>query len=283
VTVGIDLHVHSTASDGECAPAEVVRRAASAGVTTMALTDHDTTDGVPEAVAAGANLGVRVIAGCEFSVKMSWGEMHLLAYFLPVGEPVLERFLEAQRESRDSRMREVVRRLATLGVKVTEADVRREAGTGALGRPHVARALVKVGAARDVQDAFDKLLGMGRPAYVAKDLPALDRVTQLVRAVGGVTSAAHLKDRVSPAVLGRLRAAGVDGIEARHPSHDERTADRAEALALGLGLLPTGGSDWHGDAQAGDTRAGLGEVSIPAAWLAALERVHAHRLAEVAS
>lgn len=280
--MGIDLHVHSTASDGTCAPREVVRRAAQAGLTTFALTDHDTTDGVAEALGAGAELGVRVIAGCEFSVKMSWGEMHLLAYFLPVGDPVLERFLVEQRGERDTRMSEIVRRLQAIGIKVTEADVRTEAGNAALGRPHVARAVVKAGSASDVQDAFDRFLGTGRPGYVGKALPTLDRVTALVRSLGGVTSAAHLKDRLTRPVLERLKAAGVDGVEARHPSHSEQLADQANALALALGLLPTGGSDWHGDGP-GEARVPLGELSIPAGWLAALERVHTHRLAEVAS
>ena len=280
--MGIDLHVHSTASDGTYAPRDVVRRAAQAGLTTFALTDHDTTAGVPEALVAGGELGVRVIAGCEFSVKMSWGEMHLLAYFLPVSDAVLERFLVEQRGVRDGRMQEIVRRLNGVGQSLTEADVRAEAGNAALGRPHVARALVKAGAVRDVSDAFDRFLGPGRPAYVAKTLPALDRVTSLVRSVGGVTSAAHLKDRLTRAVFERLKAAGVDGVEARHPSHSEQMADQAETLAMTMGLLPTGGSDWHGDG-AGDSRAPLGEVSIPASWLAALERVHTHRLAEVGS
>lgn len=280
--MGIDLHVHSTASDGTYAPREVVRRAAQTGLTTFALTDHDTTAGVPEALTAGGELGVRVICGCEFSVKMSWGEMHLLAYFLPVADPVLERFLVEQRGVRDNRMQEIVRRLQGAGQSITEADVRAEAGNAALGRPHVARALVKAGAVRDVSDAFDRFLRPGRPAYVAKALPALDRVTSLVRSIGGVTSAAHLKDRLARPVFEQLKEAGVDGIEARHPSHSEQMADQAEALAMTMGLLPTGGSDWHGD-NAGDSRAPLGDVSIPASWLQALERVHTHRLAEVAS
>ena len=279
--MGIDLHVHSTASDGTHAPRDVVRRAAQAGLTTFALTDHDTTDGVAEALAAGADLGVRVIAGCEFSVRMSWGEMHQLAYFLPVGDPVLERFLGEQRGAREGRMREIVRKLQGLGIRIEESDVRAEAGQAALGRPHVARALVKRGVAADVPDAFDRFLGPGRPAYVGKELPSLDRVTSLVRSVGGVTSAAHLKDRLTRPALERLKAAGVDGVEARHPAHSEQMADHAEGLALALGLLPTGGSDWHGDG-AGESRIPLGELSVPASWLTALERVHHHRLAEVA-
>jgi hypothetical protein len=213
---------------------------------------------------------------------MSWGEMHLLAYFLPLGDPVLERFLGVQRGERDGRMREIVRRIQALGIRVQESDVRAEAGTATLGRPHVARALVRAGAARDVPDAFDRFLGVGRPAYVGKDLPGLDRVTALVRSVGGVTSAAHLKDRLTRPALERLKASGVDGVEARHPAHNDQMADHAEALALALGLLPTGGSDWHGDG-AGESRVPLGELSVPASWLTALERVHHHRLAEVAS
>jgi predicted metal-dependent phosphoesterase TrpH len=276
-----DLHLHSTASDGTHTPADVARRAAAAGLGTIALTDHDTVAGVDQARAEGSGLGLRVIAGCEFSVAAPWGELHLLAYFLPVGRPELAAFLEAQRAQRTDRMREIVRRLSGAGVAVTLEEVGEEAGGGALGRPHAARRLVARGLVADVGEAFDRYLRRGRPAYVPKVLPPLAEVTQLVRGLGGVTSAAHLKERATRAAVRRLQRAGVDAIEVRHPSHDAALEQRIGALAESLGLLRTGGTDWHGDAEvAAEGRAPLGAITIPDEWVDELERLHRTRRAE---
>jgi predicted metal-dependent phosphoesterase TrpH len=261
---GADLHLHSTASDGACPPGQVVRRAAAAGLEAVALTDHDTLAGVAEARAAGRELGVRVIAGCEFSVAAPWGEMHLLAYCLPADHPDLDEFLAAQRGHRSRRMVEIVRRL-----------------NAAVGRPHVARALVARGAARDLPDAFDRYLGNGRTAYVPKRLPPMTEVTGLVRRLGGVTAAAHLKDRGTAPAVARLKAAGVDAVEVRHPAHDREAQDRLAALARDSAMLCTGGSDWHGDVDpANRDRAPLGHISVPLAWVDQIERLHQRRLEE---
>ncbi|MBI4499625.1 MAG: PHP domain-containing protein [Gemmatimonadetes bacterium] len=277
----LDLHVHSTASDGEHAPAEVVRRAAEGGLETIALTDHDTLGGVEEAREAGAGLGMRVIAGCEFSVAGPGGEMHLLAYFLPPDDPALDRFLLDQRAKRVARAQEMIRRLQHSGVAVTEQGVSAAAGGGAWGRPHVARAMMAVGAVQDVQEAFDRFIGFGRPAFVPKALPAVREVTGLVRAVAGVTSAAHLKDRGVRPVLRELQKAGVDAVEVLHPSHDETTVRRIGALAAELELLQTGGTDWHGDVPADRSPVPLGAMPVPDAWLAALQALHAARGAAI--
>jgi predicted metal-dependent phosphoesterase TrpH len=276
-----DLHVHSTASDGTRAPADVARRAAAAGLGTIALTDHDTVAGVDEARAAGQDLGLRVIAGCEFSVRAPWGELHLLAYFLPVDRPELAAFLTAQRAQRADRMREIVRRLRGAGVALTLEEVGEEAGGGALGRPHAARRLVARGVVADVDEAFERYLGNGRPAYVPKVLPPLAEVTVLVRAFGGVTSAAHLKERARRATARQLRRAGVDALEVRHPSHDAAAQERIAALAKALGLLRSGGTDWHGEAEmAAEGRAPLGAITVPGEWVDELERLHRTRCAE---
>lgn len=274
----VDLHVHSTASDGAHAPADVARRAAALGLGAFALTDHDTLAGVAEARTAGASLGVRVIAGCEFSAAGPGGELHLLAYFLPGGESALERFLEDQREKRLRRAEQLVTRLQRLGVNVTIEQVRAVAAGGAVGRPHVARAMVAAGAARDIQDAFDKYLGSGRPAFVPKVLPTVKEVTTLVAAAGGVTSAAHLKDRGVRAVLKELKAAGVDGVEVKHPSHDASTERRLKKLAVELDLAPTGGTDWHGDFGVDRPIMTLGSLEIPSEWLDRVEHIHAGRV-----
>lgn len=268
----VDLHVHSTASDGAVAPAAVVRQAADAGLSAIALTDHDTIAGLPEAVAAGRELGVRVVTGCEFSVAAQWGEMHLLGYFLPVDAPALDTFLADQREKRRSRAVAIVTRLNRAGVAISVDDVLQQANGGAIGRPHVARALMARGVVPNISTAFLKYLGRGRPAFVPKQLPSVVEVAQLVRGVGGVTSAAHLKGRAVRSVLQRLQAHGVDGVEALHPAHDALTAGSIVKLAGELGLLVTGGSDWHGDADPAD-RPALGSLDVPAAWLDRLEQV----------
>lgn len=276
----IDLHVHSTASDGELPPAEVARRAAAAGLDVIALTDHDTTDGVPAALAAGAPLGLRVIAGCEFSVAAPWGEMHLLGYFLPPADAGLASFLAAQRARRVERMEEIVRRLQRAGVTIAFEDVRRIAGTGALGRPHAARALLDAGVVDEVQEAFDRFLGRGRVAYVPKELPSIADVTAAVRAVGGVTSAAHLGTRATTAAVRRLKSDGVDGVEVWHPVHDDVITARILRVATTLGMLTSGGSDWHGDRAARGRGAGLGGAPVPAEALERLDRAHAARRRE---
>jgi len=267
----IDLHCHSTASDGLLAPAEVVRVAAEVGLATIALTDHDTTAGLAEATRAGAALGVRVIGGCEFSVQVSWGEMHLLGYFLPANDPTIEAFLLEARADRERRARGMVTRLAALGIAITSEDVLRESEGGAIGRPHVARALHRLGHVPTIQHAFDRYIGRGRPAFVEKTLPTLREVADLVHARGGIVSAAHLKYHGTKATLAALQADGLDAVETRHPSHDgERVAEITEA-AMALDLARTGGSDWHGEMDPLGTHAMLGAMQVPDAWLEALE------------
>ncbi|HZI22770.1 MAG TPA: PHP domain-containing protein, partial [Gemmatimonadales bacterium] len=225
-TAHVDLHCHSTASDGEYPPAEVARRAHAAGLVAIALTDHDTTSGVPEATHAGAAVGVRVVAGCEFSVKAPWGELHVLAYFLPPGHERLERFLTGTRAARQRRAEQIVAHLRRLGVAIELADVMATADGGAIGRPHVARVLVERGATADINEAFARYLGRGKPAYVEKPLPTLPQVAELVHAVGGLTVAAHLGDRGTEGQIRQFQEQGLDGLEVRHPSHSEATERR---------------------------------------------------------
>ena len=267
----IDLHVHSTASDGELSPEAVVGRAAAAGVAAMALTDHDTLAGVPAAIAAGERVGVRVIGGCEFSVAAPWGEMHVLGYFLPPGTTLLEEFLVRCRADRERRGRAMVERLHRLGIGVSDADVAAEAEGGAVGRPHVARALVRRGHVGSVGEAFDRFLGRGRPAFVEKSLPTFAQVADLVHRVGGVVSAAHLKDRGTRSLLVHFKQIGLDAVETRHPSHDPDVRARLTEFALDLGLQRTGGSDWHGDPVGDEGQIAIGSQNVPLAWLEALD------------
>lgn len=267
----VDLHLHSTASDGELAPPAVVRRAVEAGLVAISLTDHDTVAGVPAAMAAAVEHGLRVVSGCEFSVQAPWGEMHVIGYFLPPSSTELENFLVACRTDRERRVGEMVARLQSLGLTVTVDEVAQQSAGGAMGRPHVARALVRRGDVNTVDAAFDRFLGRGRPAYVSKALPTFATVAALVHRLGGVIAAAHLKDRGTRALLAQLKTEGLDAVETRHPSHDGETRARLTDLALQLGLARTGGSDWHGEADAGWSHGALGSQEVPLEWLERLE------------
>lgn len=249
----------------------MVERALKAGLHAIALTDHDTVAGVPAAVAAGERLGLRVVGGCEFSASAPWGEMHVLGYFLPSEEPALEAFLERCRADRVRRGREMVSRLRSLGVDLQFDDVLRQSRGGAVGRPHVARAIVRQGGAADIGDAFDRFIGRGRPAFVEKTLPQFREITQVVHSAGGLVSVAHLKERGTRSFLERLKHEGLDAVEIRHPSHDQALRSRLTDIALRLGLLRTGGSDWHGDPEAGESHGALGSQEVPSEWLERLE------------
>ncbi|MFG3478484.1 PHP domain-containing protein [Streptomyces sp. NPDC047980] len=247
----IDLHTHSTASDGTDTPAELVRSAAAAGLDVVALTDHDTVGGHAEAIAALPE-GLTLVTGAELSCRTDGVGLHMLAYLFDPEEPELARERELVRDDRVPRARAMVGKLRELGVPVTWEQVSRIAGDGSVGRPHVATALVELGVVPDVSAAFtpDWLANGGR-AYVEKhELDPFEAV-RLVKAAGGVTVFAHplavkRGDVVSEDVIARLAEAGLDGIEVDHMDHDEPTRARLRGLAAELGLLPTGSSDYHG-------------------------------------
>jgi len=274
----IDLHLHTTASDGVLSPAAVVRTAASIGLQAIALTDHDTLAGVPEAVAEGERVSVRVVSGCEFSTAAPWGgEMHVLGYFLPVEAPELAEFLVRCRADRIRRGREMVDGLRAWGIDVTFEELEEAAQGAAIGRPHLARVLVKRGTVASVEEAFQVWLGRGRPAYVEKRLPTFADVAGVVHRVGGLVSAAHLKDRGTRSSLTLLREQGLDAIETRHPGHSDDARNRLAALAVALDLVCTGGSDWHGVPEGEGSHSMLGSEQVPASWLDQLEHRRAER------
>lgn len=268
----VDLHVHSTASDGRLAPAAVVGAARAAGLAAMALTDHDTVAGVAEARAAGERLGVRIVAGAELSAHLFGEEIHLLALHLDRVDVIAHELARFQ-DDRVTRAGQMVERLNALGVGVTLDAVLAHAAGGAVGRPHVARAIVATGAAHDMRDAFDRYLGDGRPAYVDKPRLEAREAIALAHAAGGIAVWAHpggdgRRDRVEPLV-----AAGLDGLEVLHPSHSSDDRQRLQALADFFGLVTSGGSDWHGVTEA---PRGLGMMQVPHA---VLERQDARVLA----
>ena len=273
----VDLHMHSTASDGALAPSVVVEAAAGAGLAVIALTDHDTLAGVAEAQSAGERLGVRVIAGVELSAAEGANETHLLGLHLSQVDE-LERHLVRFRDGRRTRAEQIVERLNSLGIPITMASVVTHAAGGAIGRPHVARALVSGGWVADHRDAFDRYLGAGRPAYVSKLRLEIADAIRLVHDAGGIAVLAHPgADAVRPR-LDRLIAVGLDGIEVRHPSHSPDEIARLLLLTEQLGLVPSGGSDWHG-ARGGPRTIGCMHVSVE--WLERQEaRLAARRARE---
>lgn len=267
----VDLHMHSTASDGSRAPADVVRAARDAGLAAIALTDHDTVAGLPDAQRAGEALGVRIVNGVELSAVEGETETHLLGLHLQ-DLTVLERGLGALREMRQRRAARIVERLNELGVSVTLADVLAEAGEGALGRPHVARAMVASGWATDFRDAFDRYLGAGKPAFVGKDQLGMSDAIAMIHDAGGLAVLAHPGWAGTRERIEALVALGLDGVEVKHPGHSASDTARLKGLVELLGLVPSGGSDWHGAAEGPRT---IGMMNVPSDWLA----LHDARLA----
>lgn len=257
----IDLHVHSTASDGTLSPAAVVAEARASGVAIVALTDHDTMDGVPEALAAGEAEGVRVVPGVELNTDSSAGEVHVLGYCISPQEEPFRRLLESRRRARTVRAHKMVERLRELGMPIKFADVERAAGGGNIGRPHVARALVAAGYARDVREAFERWLYKGGPAYVKRDSLTPVEAIEAVKAAGGVPVLAHPGRIADQSIIPRLIEAGLEGLECFYPEHSPEQTERYLALAQRHGLLVTGGTDFHGP---GSTHATpIGAVSAP--------------------
>ena len=280
-----DLHTHTTCSDGRLAPAALVREAAARDLAALAVTDHDTVAGVPEAQAAGRARGVQVVAGVELSVTFDGEELHLLGYAFDPSHEGLRRHLARFKEARRERARAMAERLTELGKPLTFEDVARQAasaqvasaqvasgqvasgqvasGHAALGRPHVAQALVAAGHAPSTRVAFDRLIGDDGPAFVEKPrFDAADALDLLHRA-GGLGALAHPGEGTSDATFGALVDAGLDAVEVVHPAHDERLTRYWRTRAEANGLLPTGGSDYHGPGDDGEDRFGAFTVPAP--------------------
>ena len=255
----VDLHSHSTASDGALPPTAVVEAAHAAQLDALALTDHDTMAGVAEAQAAGVRLGVRIVPGVELSALHLEREIHMLALHVERSDE-LESQLAHFRAGRVRRAEEMVAKLRGLGAPITMDAVLAHAGRGAVGRPHVARALVDSGFVRDQREAFDRYIGNGRPALVAKEaLYAADAI-DLVHAAGGIAVFAHPGRDGTRAVIEPLVGWGLDGLEILHPSQSGEDMARLGALAHHFDLVSSGGSDWHGTTDGFRT---LGQMRVP--------------------
>jgi predicted metal-dependent phosphoesterase TrpH len=266
----IDLHSHSRASDGQYAPAEVAARAAQAGVAVWSLSDHDTVAGHPAAAAAAPRHGVRFVPGIELSAFLERREIHLLGHFVDPEHPSMKRFGDFLADHRRERMHRIVERLAALGIRIRVADIEKFGDGKVIGRPHVARAILETGVVASVKEAFDRFLGEGQPAYVQRFRLELADAVALVRGAGGTVTVAHPGvSRLERGEVVRLAAGGVSGIETHHPDHNPSVREKYLRLADELGLVPTAGSDYHGEAVSPDRH--LGQVTMSAEDFARLE------------
>jgi predicted metal-dependent phosphoesterase TrpH len=259
----VDLHAHTTASDGAVSPTELVESAKRADLEAIAITDHDTIAGNDEALATGARIGIRVVCGCELSAYERDFEIHLLALHISDAGAIESSLAGFQRERID-RGHAIVERLAAAGAPIDINDVLAECAGGALGRPHIARVLIRAGHAADHREAFDRFLGAGRPAYVAKPRLEIADAIGLAHSAGALAVWAHPGREGTRERLVRLASHGLDGVEVRHPGHTPTDVVRLERLARELELVPSGGSDWHGATEGYRT---LGNMHVPEAWL----------------
>lgn len=277
----IDLHAHTEHSDGTLTATALVRLARDVGLALLAVTDHDTTAGVAEAAAEGHALGVEILPGCEVSTRIAAGNVHVLGLDVDPGDGAFQRFLSTVREAREQRNERIFERLARLGVPLTREEVLAQVRGRVMARPHFGQAMVARGYVPDLRSAFGLYLRDGGPAYVeAASPPPVDAV-QAIRRAGGVAIVAHpvqlkLESRAAYARLfADLRAHGLAGLEVWHPSHDVEARALFASLASECDLLPSGGSDFHGDTKP-RIRLGVGDGTIalgPEVW----QRLRARR------
>jgi 3',5'-nucleoside bisphosphate phosphatase len=277
----IDLHLHTTASDGRLTPAELVDRVAAAGITVMSVTDHDTVAGLAEAREHATRAGVELIDGIEVTSVYAERDVHLLGYFIAPHDPALADFLAVQRARRVARLREIGARLAALDMHV-DIEALLSAGTtrpgGSVGRPVVARALLAAGHVSSMEDAFERFLGFGRPAFVPRVGPSPRKVFEVVHGAGGLVSMAHPGVSRQPSVMLTLATFGLDAIEVYHSDHSTVVQRELLAFARQHQLLITGGSDFHGDDDSRERP--LGGVTLPAVDLDRLRAAAAARAAK---
>jgi predicted metal-dependent phosphoesterase TrpH len=260
----IDLHLHTTASDGTLAPAALVARAVAAGITILSVTDHDTVAGIAAAGAAAVAHGVTLVPGIEITAVENARDVHVLGYFIDSHADALARFLARQRRDRLERVARIGERLRAIGWPVdVEPLLRAAAGGRSIGRPQVADALIRAGHARDRDDAFARLLGEGGPAFVPRAGESPEFVVGVIRGAGGIASLAHPALLAQDDLIPRLAAAGLAAIEVCHRDHDATAERHYRDLASRLGLAVSGGSDYHGDEFPGAVA--LGAVTLPRA------------------
>lgn len=275
-----DLHTHTTASDGMLSPAELIDAAAAAQLRAIAVTDHDTTAGFAEAAARGAELGVEVIPAIEMSARADKGEVHILGYFVDPADPKLNAHVTFSKNMRLSRAYAILHKLDDHGHPLSIKSVLGRAGNSPIGRPHIAEAMVQQGVVSSYNDAFNRWIGDGRPAFVEKHNATPAEVIALIHRAGGVAVLAHPGPALSHDALYELAASGLDGIEVVHPRHRLSAQKHLRQLAQTFDLLTTGGSDFHGGRKENEA---LGDYVIAYKHVENLRARHERRLRELAA
>ncbi|MGQ0694071.1 MAG: PHP domain-containing protein [Nitrospiraceae bacterium] len=262
----LDLHLHTNHSDGSFTPTGVLELAREAGVTALAITDHDITTGIPEATLAGQQLGIEVIPGIEISSTFGDSELHMLGYFVDWQDARLNERLSTLRESRHRRNPQIIERLQSLGIDITYDEVRALAGTDSVGRPHIARVLMEKQVVASAKEAFDRFFANGKPAYVPRNLPSPAEAIHWIKAAKGLAVLAHptwikTTEGTLTDLVRQLKADGLNGVEVHYSTHTARQTREYLSLAKQLGLLVTGGSDFHGVTKP-DIEVGIGRGTL---------------------
>jgi 3',5'-nucleoside bisphosphate phosphatase len=263
----VDLHIHTTASDGRFTPAEIVRKASEKGLVYIAICDHDSIEGViPAQEAAKSCRGITVIGGVEINTDIAAGELHILGYYCDCNNIELSNNLERLRNSRIERARKMIEKLRSLGMNIEYARVRELAGTGSIGRPHVAQAMLEKGYIANLKEAFNKYISRGGPAYVERDKITPVEATKLILQAGGIPVLAHPFTFENPEpLIKELKSAGLLGMEVYYGSYSPEQVNELLGMAMKHGLIPTGGSDFHGLDTSVEPQLGVVEVPLEAA------------------
>jgi predicted metal-dependent phosphoesterase TrpH len=274
----VDLHLHTTASDGVLTPSEIVRYGKKRGLQAIAITDHDTIEGLEEGLSEGEKIGFEVIPGVEISAEYSPGSMHLLGYFLDIHHPLLIERLQYLQKARAERNPKIIENLNRLGIRVTLEEVVEASGGGQVGRPHFAEVLLKKGYVRSFQEAFDRFLKKGAQAYVDKVRFTPEEALHFIRRAGGVPVLAHpktlgIQSSALEDLFHHLMKEGLQGIEVFYPEHSAPEVAQFKAMAERNGLLMTGGTDYHGIENNGlDIGIGRGEMKLPYSIVESLKK-----------
>lgn len=272
-----DLHTHTLYSDGTETPQQLIALAIAAGLSALAITDHDTMEGYEVAARSGPTQGLELIPGLEMSASFEGREVHMLGFFLNPADAALQQFLSSQRQRRIERIHEMVARLQALGVSVTPEDVFAAAGKGAVGRPHVAQALVNRGYVSTLKEAFERYIGANGPAYIPGSPVLPQAAMRTIRQAGGIPVLAHPVYLKDDALIDQWAQEGLAGLEVYHSSHTPEVIRRYEQIAERLQLLKTGGTDYHGTAKEG---VAIGTATVPYALVEAMKQwKHAHPVA----
>jgi len=276
----IDLHIHTTYSDGLYTPTKAVKMAYAANLAAVAITDHDELAGIPEATREGDDLGIEVIAGIEMSTILEGFDVHLLGYFIDYHDPAIQQYVKQCKEWRWERARKIIELLKKCGIHIPFELVKLKAGNGSIGRPHIADVLVEEGYVFSFHEAFDKYLGENKPAYVPKKKVDPGNAIDLIHKVGGLAFIAHPGVELDDDIIFRVIALGLDGLETIHPNHSQVDIEHLAKIASEHNLLQSGGSDCHGERE-GERL--IGKIKVPASFLQEMKKVLARTRSTIPS